>query len=193
MFPLNWQLMKNLSMIIIWVFIDKLFIHSHCYCINQFSNGKGENICQNLFLFIHKCRVLFVAVAYTCFADSETSAASWDGRWDLHCCSYWTDWVKRDIFVSFMLSSAPQSPKMAIWRNKKTKFLREFPAIQPKVIDVVKYQDLNDRTIKVSFLICTFARLCDAVNKMSPVEQKEKFPVFNFSKKMNENISLFLQ
>jgi hypothetical protein len=41
---------------------------------------------------------------------------------------------------------------------------REFPA------KVVKYQDLNNRTIKVSFLICTFARLCDAVNKMAPVD-----------------------
>ena len=149
---------------------------------------KAKTFVKTFFLFIHTYIVLFVVVDYICFADSKTSAASWDGRCDLHCCSYWTDWVK-NIFLFLSCSVVLRSGQRWRFDERKTnKFLREFPAFKPKE---VKYQDLNNRTIKVSFLVCAFARLCDAVNKMSPVEQNEKFRVFNFSKKWTKIFSNF--
>ena len=141
---------------------------------------KAKTFVKTFFLFIHTYIVLFVVVDYTCFADSKTSAASWDGRCDLHCCSYWTDWVK-NIFLFLSCSVVLRSGQR--WRFDERKiniFLREFPAIKPKE---VKYQDLNNRTIKVSFLVCAFARLCRAKRKILSLQflQKNKRKYFSIS------------
>ena len=116
------------------------------------------------FLFIHKYILLFIVIDYTCFADSETSAASWD----LHCCSYWTDWVK-NIFLSFHAQSCLQSPVSVVYfTKKKKKFLAKVNTAM-KVICICeiprfKWQNHQSKSFNLYICLPLWRR-----KKMSPV------------------------